>query len=140
MLRTIASILIAAVAAACSAGPARVPSDAQRRTIVRVAELSDSAAVVDTLDFGRMRSGEIVEQTVGLRNGSSRPLVVLHTETSCGCTALDFDRAPVRSGDTLAVGIRFDSRGFEGWQWKRILIYTSLSESPVTVYVEAEVY
>ncbi len=140
IFRTITILAAAVASAACSGRSDRAASGTPRRVFARVAELTDSAAAVDTLDFGRMRSGETVEQTIGLRNASQRPMVVLRTETSCGCTAVDFDRAPVRSGDTLAVGIRFDSRGFEGWQWKRVLIYTSLSDSPVTVYVESEVY
>lgn len=98
-----------------------------------------AAAPCDTLRLGRMRSGEVIEQSIGLRNDSHTPMVITRTETSCGCTALDYTTQPVAEGDTVRIGVRFDSQGFYGWQFKRVRVYTSADVRPITFYIEAEV-
>lgn len=93
----------------------------------------------DTLQLGRMRSGEIVAQAVGVINNSPTPLVITRTESSCGCTNIDYPQQPTLAGDTLRATIEFDSHGFYGWQFKRVQLYTSAAVSPITIYIEAEV-
>lgn len=93
----------------------------------------------DTLQLGRMRSGEIVAQAVGVINNSPTPLVITRTESSCGCTDIDYPSQPIGVGDTARIAIRFDSQGFYGWQFKRVRLYTSAALSPITIYIEAEV-
>ena len=104
--------------------------------------ISDSIAdgqVVDTLSFGRMFSGEQAQQHIALVNRTTKPMVIIRTETSCGCTVAEYDKAPVQKGDTLLMTFLFDSRGFHGWQQKRMTIHTSASRKPILIYLEAEV-
>lgn len=106
------------------------------------AELSDSllkSGVSDTLDLGRMREGEVISQTIGLRNGGDTPVVILGVETSCGCTTVDYPRQPIMPGETEALGFRFDSRGEYGRQFKSFRIFTSASERPYRIYIKGEV-
>jgi hypothetical protein len=72
-------------------------------------------------------------------NNTHTPIVITRTETTCGCTDVDYPSQPITVGDTARVEVRFDSQGFYGWQFKRVRLYTSADVSPLTIYVEAEV-
>jgi hypothetical protein len=72
-------------------------------------------------------------------NNTHTPIVITRTETTCGCTDVDYPSQPIPVGDTARVEARFDSQGFYGWQFKRVRLYTSADVSPLTIYVEAEV-
>ena len=124
-----------------SSAPAPAPERAANTTLQTVIGVGDSRtdAPCDTLRLGRMHSGEVIEQWVGVRNSSQRPLVITRTETTCGCTNIDYPSQPIGVGDTARIAIRFDSQGFYGWQFKRIRLYTSNEVRPLTIYIEAEV-
>ena len=121
--------------------PAVAPKTHPQAPLSAVVAVGDTLADVpcDTLHLGRMRSGEVIEQWVGVRNSSQRPLVITRTETTCGCTDIDYPSQPIGVGDTARIAIRFDSQGFYGWQFKRIRLYTSNEVRPLTIYIEAEV-
>lgn len=121
--------------------PAQLPQSAVQSPLVAIISISDTVAEThcDTLHLGRMRSGEVIEQSIGLHNHSSHPIVITNTESTCGCTAIDYPTQPLVAGDTARVAIRFDSQGFYGWQFKRIRLYTSADTRPITLYIEAEV-
>ena len=108
------------------------------QTVISVGD-SLSPAPSDTLRLGRMHSGEVIAMGIGIRNAADKPLVITRTETTCGCTDIDYSNQPVSVGDTARVEVRFDSQGFYGWQFKRVRLYTSADVSPLTIYVEAEV-
>lgn len=121
--------------------PAVAPETHPQAPLSAVVAVGDTLtdAPSDTLRLGRMHSGEVIEQWVGVRNSSQRPLVITRTETTCGCTNIDYPSQPIGVGDTARIAIRFDSQGFYGWQFKRIRLYTSADVRPISFYVEAEV-
>lgn len=121
--------------------PAVAPETHPQAPLSAVVAVGDTLtdAPSDTLRLGRMRSGEVIEQWVGVRNSSQRPLVITRTETTCGCTNIDYPSQPIGVGDTARIAIRFDSQGFYGWQFKRIRLYTSADVRPISFYIEAEV-
>lgn len=121
--------------------PAIAPETHPQAPLSAVVAVGDTLtdAPSDTLRLGRMRSGEVIEQWVGVRNSSQRPLVITRTETTCGCTNIDYPSQPIGVGDTARIAIRFDSQGFYGWQFKRIRLYTSADVRPISFYIEAEV-
>lgn len=121
--------------------PAVAPERAANTPLQTVIGVGDSltAAPSDTLRLGRMRSGEVIAMGVGVRNLTDTPIVITRTETTCGCTDIDYPSQPIGVGDTAHVEVRFDSQGFYGWQFKRIRLYTSNEVRPLTIYIEAEV-
>lgn len=121
--------------------PTSAPERATNIPLQTVIGVGDSltAAPCDTLRLGRMRSGEVIEQWVGLHNATATPIVITRTETTCGCTAIDYPSQPIAAGDTARIAVRFDSQGFYGWQFKRVRLYTSAGMQYLTIYVEAEV-
>ena len=143
-MRKLLILLFVGVMVACGGrnpAPAVAPETHPQAPISAVVAVGDTLADApcDTLHLGRMRSGEVIEQWVGVRNSSQRPLVITRTETTCGCTDIDYPSQPIGVGDTARIAIRFDSQGFYGWQFKRIRLYTSADVRPISFYIEAEV-
>ncbi|MDR2890438.1 MAG: DUF1573 domain-containing protein [Alistipes sp.] len=94
----------------------------------------------DTLvDIGLVREGEIVQYNAAIRNAGTDPLVITSVETSCGCTEVEYERAPIAPGATGGFSFRFDSRGMWGAQHKLIEIHTSAGRRPYRVVMQAEV-
>lgn len=124
-----------------SSAPAPAPERATNTPLQTVIGVGDSLIVAscDTLRLGRMHSGEVIAMGVGVRNLTDTPIVITRTETTCGCTDIDYPSQPIGVGDTARVEVRFDSQGFYGWQFKRIRLYTSNEVRPLTIYIEAEV-
>lgn len=136
-------LILSLLAAMTACGGRNVAPVATEPTapLASVVGVGDTLAIApcDTLRLGRMRSGEVIEQWVGVRNATNAPVVITRTETTCGCTAIDYPSQPIAAGDTARIAIRFDSQGFYGWQFKRVRLYTSADVRPLTIYVEAEV-
>ncbi len=94
----------------------------------------------DTLvDIGRIKAGEVVEYKAAIENRGNEPLVITGIETSCGCTSVEYERAPIEPGERGAFSFRFDSSGMWGMQMKLIEIRTSAGAAPYKIMVRAEV-
>lgn len=94
----------------------------------------------DTVQFGRLNSGELAVKHLRLRNTSSKTLVITRHEVSCQCVQPEFERKPIKPGEEIPLDLRFDSRGEYGWQMKLLKLYNSESSLPLRIYVEADVY
>lgn len=74
-------------------------------------DLGDTAKV-DTLDFGVVKTGEVLSRQVALANSGDVPVVVTSTETSCGCLRLDYPSEPVEKGKKVVAEMWFDAAGY----------------------------
>lgn len=96
--------------------------------------------VVDTINFGRVRSGERLSRTFAIKNSSTEmPMVILTTETSCGCLWLDYPKESISAGSSAVVEMNFDSSGYTYFVPRAFYIYTSLSEKGKKLVVMADV-
>ena len=93
----------------------------------------------DTLQLGRMRQGEIIAKTIRLKNQSQRPIVILHDMTSCGCTKASYSRKPITPNSSCDITIEFNSQGQMGWQMKLLELYFAEMDTPLKIYIDAEV-
>ena len=107
--------------------------------VIAVSAESLHTYMSDTLRFGRLHSGETARLEAGFCNRGGEPLVVVRSESSCGCTSLEYDAQPIMPGDTLRVAVRFDTSGQRGWLFKVLRVYFSGGERPLRLYVEADV-
>lgn len=98
-----------------------------------------SQGISDTLQLGRMRQGEVITQNIRLINGDSVPMVILREATSCGCTKVEYSRKPVAAGSSCDIRLEFDSRSQQGWQMKLMEFYFAHSDTPLKIYIDAEV-
>jgi hypothetical protein len=137
----IATALIAALASGgCSPKHKRLTTtvDVTAQEIM----LSDEAlqlGIKDTLQFGSMRQGEVVVKSLRIRNCTSQPIVLLRHATSCGCVKVSYDRKPIATGESLMVDFEFDSKSLQGWQMKLLELYFADKDTPVKIYIDAEV-
>jgi len=107
--------------------------------VIAVSGESLRTGVSDTLRFGHLRSGETARLEAGFCNRGSEPVVIVRSESSCGCTTLEYDAQPIMPGDTLRVAVRFDTSGQRGWLFKVLRVYFSGGDAPVRLCVEADV-
>lgn len=108
------------------------------KTIV-ISDSTITAGVSDTIDFGSMGSGEIVEKHIEILNSSDKPLVLNSMRTNCGCITTEYDTKPVLKGERRMVLLRYNSRGQHGFQFKKLNINTSVSDKNYCVYVTTDV-
>ena len=135
-----AAILLAALTACREQRrPAREPSPAARGRIIVLTDSLLHQGGADTIRFGRMGSGEIAVMRFSLENRTPKPLVIVSTRRSCGCTSLDYDARPIAPGETRTLEMTFDSRGEYGWQLKRMDILFGESGA-LRLFVEADLH
>ena len=107
--------------------------------IIKVDDASSERGVSDTLQFGRMHSGEIIAKTLRIENNSDKPILITHHQVSCGCLKPRYDRKPIAAGESSDITIEFDSRTMYGLQLKNLILYLAEKERPIKIFVEAEV-
>lgn len=115
-----------------SSRPARQTTD-RRQVISLVDTLS-----TDTLDFGKVRAGEVVELELLLGNPSKAPILVVTTDTSCGCLKMEYTREPIPSGSTAEAKMTFFSSGYNYFPPRAFYIVTSASHTPKKLVVIAD--
>lgn len=130
------------VLACCGRSSTSVPTETLPDPSEQTIRLTDSTlrkGESDTVRFGSMRSGEIATKPLVLHNATQRPIVVADVVRNCGCAELEFDRRPLVPGERRAAGMRFDTRGLAGWQFKLVELRFAEGNAPLRLYVEAEV-
>ena len=111
----------------CGGGSAKktaATNDLTGRTVIDVSDV----AKVDTLRFGKVRAGEVVEIALAFTNTSEKPLLMLSTETSCGCLELEYSKEPLRMGEKSAATMIFYSSGYNYFPPRAFYIKTSAPE------------
>lgn len=136
MRRLGAILAFAVLLAACTS---RQQPTTHKGRIISVTDFSLSTGGTDTVRFGHMRSGEIVQQRLRLANNTDHPLVITSYDRTCGCVTLDFNNQPIKPGEEQLLTLSFDSRGERGWQLKTIGIRFAAIQQPLRIYIEADV-
>ncbi len=77
-------------------------------------------------DFGHiLEQNGRVSHTFHFENCNDKPVVILAVETSCGCTAAEFSKRPIMSGERSTITLTFDPTGRPGTFSKQADIYDS---------------
>lgn len=92
----------------------------------------------DTLDFGKVRAGEVVEREFLLSNPSTAPLLIVTTDTSCGCLKMEYSREPITAEGTTTAKMTFYSSGYNYFPPRAFYIVTSASHTPKKLVVIAD--
>ncbi len=120
--------------------PAPEQSSAGKGQIIAVTDSMLVHGGTDTIRFGRLGSGEIAVKQLRLENQTRKPLVIVTTRRSCGCTSLDYEAQPVPPGEMRRMEMTFDSRGEFGWQLKQMEILFGGAKGSLKLFVEADVH
>jgi len=90
-------------------------------------------------DFGDIKEGDKVNYTFKFTNTGTTPLIVSKVETTCGCTATNWTKDPVKPGDSGEIAATFNSTGKKGAQRKVITIYSNAINAKETVAIVSNV-
>ncbi len=63
----------------------------------------------DTINFGDVVNGDVVDLDIAIRNIGAAPLVITTTSTTCGCTKASMDSHTIQPGETGILLVEFDS-------------------------------
>lgn len=90
-------------------------------------------------DFGNITEGEEVSHTFYFKNTGQNNLIIKKIETGCGCTTVDYSKAPILPGKEGKIEIAFNSAGRYGKQYKEISIFANIPEKQITLGFTANV-
>ena len=77
-------------------------------------------------DFGVIaEDGGSVEHIFYLRNISKKPVVIVSTHTSCGCTKAEFSRKPIMPDSIASVKVIFNPMNYPGAFARKVTVVTS---------------
>jgi hypothetical protein len=92
----------------------------------------------DTLhDFGRVIQGEVVSYAFKFTNTGRSDLVIAGVSASCGCTATEFPKKPVKPGEEEYIKVTFTSGGREGFQKKTVTIAANTQPNTTIIAIKA---
>ncbi len=138
---TVATLFILALCGGCR--PKQVqklePSTSQMVQTIEISNERLASGLRDTLRFGVMRQGEVIEKSLRITNCDKEPFVILRYVTSCGCVSVNYNRKPILMGECSDVKFTFDSKSLNGWQMKLMEFYFADKDTPLKIYLEAEV-
>ncbi len=96
--------------------------------------------IIDTsFSFGKITDGEIVEYNFRFKNTGSKPLIITNANASCGCTVPEKPEAPIPSGDTGFIKVKFNSAGKVGMVHKNVTVISNADPAFPDLVIKGEV-
>jgi hypothetical protein len=93
-----------------------------------------------TLDFGKVKQGEVLKHSFILKNDSTKLLNIKDVHTSCGCTASKAGKKTLAPGESTAIDVSFNTKGYSGQVAQFIYVNTDSVDKPVIRFmIKAEV-
>lgn len=90
-------------------------------------------------DFGKVAEGEMVTYTFKVENKGKADLILLDVTTSCGCTVADFDKKPIKKGESGFIQLKFDTRGRSGKVTKTATVVSNATPESKDLQLIAEI-
>ena len=91
-------------------------------------------------DFGRVIQGEVVSYAFKFKNTGKSDLVIANIATSCGCTATQYPKTPVKPGEENTIEVSFYSAGKQGFQSKTLDVAANTQPNVTTLTIKAMVF
>ena len=91
-----------------------------------------------TLKLGKIKYGESDTYWFKFKNEGENPLILTSVMTSCGCVALSWPKAPIKSDQADSIKIMYNTRQ-EGTFSKSIRVYSNAENSPVFLRIKGQV-
>ncbi len=82
-------------------------------------------------DLGKVKEGQVVEISWRFKNIGDKPLIIINTSASCGCTVAEKPEQPIAPGEEGIIKAKFDSNGRpEGENRKEVYVTANTKDSP----------
>ena len=104
-----------------------------------VAEYSGGEVCEVVVDLGYVKRSAVATETIRLVNRSNSPILLLDYSTQCRCMWLEFEREPIAPNESVDILLTFDSRGEWGLVGNYMEITTSVDNTPVVLWIGAEI-
>ena len=88
-------------------------------------------------DFESVLQGKIVDYLFKFQNIGDQPLIIENVLTSCGCTASEWSKAPIKQGGKGVIKVTFDSTGKIGSQRKVITVVSNATSNRIELIIKA---
>lgn len=96
--------------------------------------------IIDTTyNFGKVMDGDIVEYNFRFKNTGSKPLIITNTSVTCGCTTPEKPEAPIPTGDTGFIKVKFNSAGKVGMVHKNVGVSSNAEPAFPDLIIKGEV-
>jgi hypothetical protein len=136
---TFFSFLVLSLFISCNTTPKQEVStngDTSKSGKEKYAELE---YIEDFFDFGSIVQGEVVTHTFRFRNSGNDVLIIKDLIPDCGCTQPKIDKKVLNPGEEGSVEVIFDSKGWQGSQYKSVAIRSNSPIRDKSVTIKANV-
>ncbi len=89
-------------------------------------------------NFGKLQFKKETECSFEFYNTGTSPLIIYDVKPSCGCTAADWTKKPLKSRNSGEITIKYDS-AFPGMFNKEVAVYFNGQKSPVILRIKGQV-
>jgi hypothetical protein len=144
ILVLIISLALAGLVSCNSGNDSKVPAD-----VVYIPNTAEGNADMDRLpkfefketthDFGKLIDGEIVTYAFKFKNTGNSDLIISNVSATCGCTATEYIRDPVRPGGEGYLNVTFNSAGKLGFQSKTVTVAANTQPANTVLTITAKV-
>lgn len=93
-----------------------------------------------TIKLGDIYPEEKYERVFSFTNTGDEPLIIMDTETSCGCTVVDFPKEPIMPGKKGEIKVDYiPKKKTIGFISKSVTITSNAKNSPEYIYFQGNV-
>ena len=92
----------------------------------------------NVVDFGTMKVGDVKVVNVTFKNIGKKPLILDDVISSCDCTTVEWDKAPVMPGKTGTIKATYTAKN-TGLISKRITVLSNANTDRVILQLKGEV-
>jgi hypothetical protein len=89
-------------------------------------------------DFTTISLKQVINYSFEFSNPGENPLVIYEVRTSCGCTAADWTKKPVKPGESGEITVTYDAT-FPGTFHKEISVFYNGPDSPAKLEIKGQV-
>ncbi|MCX5708812.1 MAG: DUF1573 domain-containing protein [Candidatus Omnitrophica bacterium] len=111
--------------------PSNANSSAQAQNADSAVQAQKKALDPNTWDFGNIKKNQIVKHEFEIKNNLSRILKINDITTSCGCTASEAKKRVLAPGESTAITVQFNSKGYKGETSQFVYVTTDDPQNPV---------
>jgi hypothetical protein len=108
-----------------------------RSVTFKETELKESEAVIE---LGDIREGEMISSIYTLTNSTDMDIQLDSIVSSCGCTVPSLMSDFIPAGESVDITLEFDASEKEGYQEKKVAIYSSSFTEPKVLIIKSFVH
>ena len=118
----------------CNEGNAssKVKKENVKEAKKRDVEISKGAAEIQfdrtEFQFGTVNEGDVVEAKFVVINSGKTDLIITKVQPSCGCTVPEWQRTPIKPGESGEILAKFNTAGKPNRQAKTLTLYTNTAK------------